>query len=307
MSSRVDAAYHFVDRAEPELRHQLAHFFGEETEEVLDEFRLARELLAQLRILRRHADRTRIQVADAHHDAAGHDERRGREPELLGAEQRRDDHVAPGLQLPVDLDDDAIAQVVQHQDLLRLGEAELPRNAAVLDRRQRRRAGAAVVTGDQHDIGMRLGDAGRDRADADFRDQLHVHACDRVRVLEIEDQLRQILDRVDVVMRRRRQQRHARRRVPNLRDPRIHLVPGQLSALARLRALRHLDLQVVSIDEVLARHAESSRRDLLDGAAAPVAIRIAPVAGGILAAFAGVRLARPGGSSRSRVSRALPG
>ena len=57
------------------------------------------------------------------------DERRGREAELLGAEQRGDDDVAAGLQLAVDLDDDAAAQVVEHQRLVRLGEAELPRDA----------------------------------------------------------------------------------------------------------------------------------------------------------------------------------
>ena len=33
----------------------------------------------------------------------------------------------PGLQLPVDLDDDAVAQPVDHQGLLRLGQADLPR------------------------------------------------------------------------------------------------------------------------------------------------------------------------------------
>ena len=72
----------------PELRHQLAHFLGDEAEEVLDVLRLARELLAQLRILRRDADRTGVEMADAHHHAAQHDQRRRRESELLGAEQR---------------------------------------------------------------------------------------------------------------------------------------------------------------------------------------------------------------------------
>ena len=122
----IDTADHLVDGAEPELRHQLAHFFGDEPEVVLDELRLAGELLAQLRILRGDADRAGVQVADAHHHAARHDERRRREPELLGAKQRRDHDVSAGLELPVDLHRDAIAQVVQHQDLLRLGEARAP-------------------------------------------------------------------------------------------------------------------------------------------------------------------------------------
>ena len=73
-----------------------------------------------------------------------HQRRRG-EAELLGAEQRAEHDVAPGLELPVDLQAHAAAQPVHHQHLLRLGEPELPRRARVMDRRQRRGAGAAVV------------------------------------------------------------------------------------------------------------------------------------------------------------------
>ncbi len=81
------------------------------------------------------------------------DQRRGGEAELLGAQQRGDGHVAAGLELAVGLHDDAAAQVVQHQRLVRLGEAELPGQAGVLDRGQRRGAGAAVVAADQDDVG----------------------------------------------------------------------------------------------------------------------------------------------------------
>ena len=48
-------------------------------------------------------------------------------PNSSAPEQRGDHDVAAGLQLTVGLDADAAAQVVQHQHLLRLGEAELPR------------------------------------------------------------------------------------------------------------------------------------------------------------------------------------
>ena len=263
----LDAADHLIERAEAERRHQLAHFFGDEAEEVLHELRLAGERLAQFRILRRDADRAGVEMADAHHHAAHHHERRGGKAELLGAEQRRDDDVAAGLHLAVDLHDDAIAELVHEQHLLRLGEAELPRHAGVLQAGERRRAGAAVVTGDQHDIGVRLRHAGGDRADARFRDQLHVHARVRIGVLQIEDQLGEIFDRVDVVMRRRRDQADAGRRVTHLRDPRIDLVARQLAAFAGLGALRHLDLQVVGVDQVFAGDAEAAGRDLLDRAA----------------------------------------
>ena len=121
----------------PSCGHELAHLLGDELEEVDDELGLAAEALAQLGVLGGDADRARVEVADAHHHAARHDERRGGEAELLGAEQRRDDDVAAGLHLAVGLHDDAVAQAVEQQRLLRLGEAELPRPAGVLQRRQR--------------------------------------------------------------------------------------------------------------------------------------------------------------------------
>jgi hypothetical protein len=43
----VDAADHLLDRAEAELRHELAHFHRDEAHEVDDVLGLARELLAQ--------------------------------------------------------------------------------------------------------------------------------------------------------------------------------------------------------------------------------------------------------------------
>ena len=243
-SSSSCVADRLVERAEAELGEVLAHLLGDELEEVHDELRLAAEARAQLGVLGGDADRAGVEVADAHHDAARDDERRGREAELLGAEQRADDDVAAGLHLAVDLHDDAVAHAVEHERLLGLGEAELPRRARVLERVERARAGAAVVAGDEHDVGQGLRDAGRDRADARLAHELDVHAGVRVGALEVEDQLLEVFDRVDVVVRRRRDEADARGRVAGARDPRVDLGRRQLAALAGLGALRQLDLDV---------------------------------------------------------------
>ena len=146
--------------------------------------------------------------------------------------------------------------------------------------------GAAVVAGDQHDVCFRLADPGRNGADTHLGDELHVDARRRVGVLEVVDELLEVLDRVDVVVRRRADQADAGRRVPGLGDPRVHLVAGQLAALAGLGALGHLDLQVVGVGEVLRRDAEAPGRDLLDRRAP---LRVVQAVG-VLAALAGVRL-----------------
>ena len=82
------------------------------------------------------------------------------------------EQVAAGLEAAVGAQRDAVAQVVAQQDLVDLGQAELPRRADVLDRRQRRRAGPAGVAGQVDVRRAGLGDARGDRADAAARDEL---------------------------------------------------------------------------------------------------------------------------------------
>ena len=95
----IDAVFHveqiaasdqIVEFAYADLRHQFAHLFGNEKEIVHHVFWLAGEFPAQNRILCRNADRTGIEVALAHHDAAFYHQRRGGETELVGTQQCTD-------------------------------------------------------------------------------------------------------------------------------------------------------------------------------------------------------------------------
>ena len=89
---------------------------------------------------------------------------------------------------------------------------------------------------------MRFRHARCDRAYAHFGHQLHGDASLGVDVFQIVDQLRKILDRIDVMMRWGRDQSDTGDRVPQPRDHLIDFVAGKLAALARFRTLRHLDL-----------------------------------------------------------------
>ena len=262
-----------------------AGIFGDHEQIVDDVLRRAGELLAQLGVLRGDADRAGVEVTLPHHDAAERHERRGGEAELFGTEDRGDHDVAAGLEAAVGLQDHAAAQVVEHQRLMRFGDAEFPRQAGVLDAGERRSARAAAVAGDQDVVGKTLGHAGRDRADAHFRDELHAHAGRGVAVLQIVDQLLEILDRVDVVMRRRADEADAGRRIANAGDVVVDLAAGQFAAFAGLRTLRNLDLQLVGVGEIPDGDAEPARRDLLDRRALRVAVgqRLEPL--GIFAAL----------------------
>src|SRR5919202_126610 len=69
----IGASDHFIERAEAELRHDLADFLRDEFHEVHRMFGIAGEVLTQLRVLRSDANWTSVEVAHAHHDAAESD------------------------------------------------------------------------------------------------------------------------------------------------------------------------------------------------------------------------------------------
>src|SRR5438876_7758475 len=199
----VAAANHFVNGLEAQLSHQFANLLSNHAEVVDDVFGFACEFLPEDGILRRYADRARIEMADAHHNASRNDQRRSRESKLLRAEQRRNDDIAAGLQLAVGLDDDAASEIVQDQNLMRLRQTQLPWDAGMFNAGEGRSARSTAVARYQDDVGMCLGNACCDRSDPPFCDQLYAYASAGVRIFQIVNQLGQILDRIDVVMRRR--------------------------------------------------------------------------------------------------------
>ncbi len=72
-------------------------------------------------------------MTDAHHHAAGDDQRCRGEPELICSQQGGNDDVTAGLELAVNLHDDPVTEVVHQEGLLRLGQPQFPGCAGVLD------------------------------------------------------------------------------------------------------------------------------------------------------------------------------
>ncbi len=262
---------------------------GDRKEERLDHLGRAPELGPQVLALRGDAGRTGVEVALARHVAADRDQRRRPEGELLGTEQRRDQQVPPGLEAAVGAQRDAVAEIVPEQHLVDFAEPELPRRADVLDRRQRRRPGPAGMTRQVDVPGACLGHAGRDRADAAARDELDADARVRVDRSQVGDQLGEVLDGVDVVVRWRADVALPGLTAAKRRDVRRRFPAGELATLARLRALGDLDLELVRSGEVRCGDPEPRRRDLLDARVATSAVRVGGVPRRILAALPGVR------------------
>ena len=149
-----------------------------------------------------------------------------------------------------------------------LRKAQLPGKACVVDGALRRRAGSAVIAGDQNHLGARFGHACGDSPDAGFRHQFHRDPGIFIGIFQIIDELRQILDGIDVMVRRRRDQAHAGRGMSGLRDPGVYLPCRQMSALSGLRALSHFDLDLGGADQIPAGHTEPAAGHLFDGRAA---------------------------------------
>src|ERR1051326_5846493 len=74
----------------------------------------------------------------------------------------------------------------------------------------------------------------------------------------------------------------------DLRNCRRNFMARQLAAFAGLRALRNFDLQLVCINQIVARYPETSRGHLFYAAVARVTIRLRRVAFRVLASLTGI-------------------
>ena len=260
----IAAANQLIYRTHTELCHIFPHFLCNKVHEIDNVFRFSAEILAQLWILCGYANRAGIQIADTHHDTAHRDQRRCRKAVFLRTQHGSDHNITATHQLTVCLDPYLVTQVVADQGLVGLGQTDLPRQTGIVDRASRCRTCTTVITGDQDNLCTGLGNTGSDCSDTGLGYQLDRNSRIFIGIFQIIDQLRQILDRIDIVMRRRRDQGYTRGRISGLCNPRIHLSARQMTALTRFSALRHLDLYLFGTDKVTARYAKTSGGYLLD-------------------------------------------
>src|SRR5260370_4367145 len=163
-----------------------------------------------------------------------------------------------------------------------------PRKARFLAGGQGRRTGPAVVAADGDDVSASFSYASSNDADARAGNEFYADARARIHGAQVMDQLRQVFDAVNVVMRRRRNQRRARGGVPDSRDVFADFLRGQLAALTGFRALRHFDFELFGVDEVIGGDSKTPRGDLLDLVGRG---RLPTIGMGVFAAVAGITAA----------------
>ena len=156
-----------VERAEAERGQVLAHLLGDVLEEGDDELGLAGEPLAQLGVLGGDADRAGVEVADAHHDAAATPPAgrwRSRTPRRRAG--RRSTTSRPVFSWPSTCTTMRSRRPLSSSVCWVSARPSSHGAPACLSEVSGDGAGAAVVAGDQHDVGVGLGHAGGHRADA---------------------------------------------------------------------------------------------------------------------------------------------
>ena len=245
-ANQVGAAHQFIHGANPQLGHDLPQLLGNEQHEIHHIFRLPLEPAPQGGILGGNAHGAGVQIAHPHHHAAHGHQRRGGEAELLRPQHTGDGHIPSAHQLAVGFQPHPGAQAVANQSLVGFRQTQLPGQTRVVDGALGCRAGAAVIARNQHTPGTGLGHTGGNGAHTSLGHQLHGDTGVAVGILQIVNQLRQILDGINVVVGRGRDQGNAGGGAAGLGNPGVHLLAGQMAALAGLRALGHLDLDFLS-------------------------------------------------------------
>mmetsp|Transcript_39606 Transcript_39606/g.71275 ORF Transcript_39606/g.71275 Transcript_39606/m.71275 type:complete len:230 (+) Transcript_39606:2887-3576(+) len=222
------------------------------------------ELFAQFSVLRCNAHRASVEVALAHHDAPHGNERSGGKAELLSPQKRCHHHISARPEITICFQGDPTSKTVQDQGLVALRQAQLPAATRALDACPLGGTCPSVTSTDEDVIGFAFSNSCCNHANSCFTHKLHTHICLRVGILQVMDELCQILDGIDVVVRRRGNKADSWRAVATLRNMLPDLLAGELTSFTWLCPLCHLDLDLFGVCEVLDSDPKAARGHLFD-------------------------------------------
>ena len=145
-----------------------------------------------------------------------------------------------------------------------LCKSKLPRKSCIVDGTSRCRSGTSVVSGDQNGLCSGFCNTGSDRTNTSLGNQFYGNICILVCIFQVIDQLCQVLDGIDIVMRRRGDQGNTRCGVTGFRNPWINLLRRKMSTFTRFCALCHFDLDFSCRHQITAGNTETTTGYLFD-------------------------------------------
>mmetsp|Transcript_13155 Transcript_13155/g.18842 ORF Transcript_13155/g.18842 Transcript_13155/m.18842 type:complete len:210 (+) Transcript_13155:1432-2061(+) len=191
---------HFFHSSVSHFGHDLANFFGHQEEVVHHVLWLACKLLPQFFILSGNSDRTCIQVTLSHHDTSHRNQRPSSKAKFFCTQKTRNDDITTSLELTVGLEFDSVAQSVENEGLLCFCKAEFPRKSSAFQSSPCGSTGSSVMTTDSDMISNSLGNSSSYNSHTDLGNQFHGNFSSWLGILQIMDKLRQIFDRVNIMM-----------------------------------------------------------------------------------------------------------
>lgn len=192
-----------IDGLVAELGHDFTYLLRQIEKEVDHVLRRALESFTQGFLLRGDTDRARVEMTHARHDAALGYHGDGAEAKLVGSQDSCHDDFPAGTNATVNTELNSLSQLVLLECRVSLGETKLPETASMLHRAHGRCTRAALVTRDLHNISVGLDDATCDGSDAALSNELDGNLSGLVDFVKVVDELGQVLNRIDIVMRRR--------------------------------------------------------------------------------------------------------
>src|SRR5581483_2079872 len=178
----------------------LSNIVGQHAEEALYHLRASRKAHAQLLILGGNPNWAGIQMALSGHHASDRQQRCSSEAEFLRTQQGRNHYIACKFEATIHAQTDPRPQSRSEERVMGVAQADLPRQASVLDRSQRRCPGAPIVTADGDNVSPGLRYARSNDSHTRAGDKLYSNPRPRIYCAQIVNQLRQVFDAVDVVM-----------------------------------------------------------------------------------------------------------
>ncbi len=148
-----------------------------------------------------------------------------------------------------------------------------------------------AVAGNHDVVGVGLGDPGGDGSDTAAGHQFDANGGARIDALEIEDELREIFNGINIVVRRGADERDAGLRMAQAGNQLGDLVAGELATFTGLGPLSDLDFYLFGMGEIFRSDAKACGSDLLDLAIVKSgrAGKMAGIVGRIFSALSGVR------------------
>ena len=168
-----------------------------------DMFGLTIKFGSKFWILGRDTNRASVEVTLSHHYASERNKRSSSKAPLFRAKQTSNSNIPTSTDLTISLHNNTTTQIIEDECLVSLSKTKLPRETGVLDTSPAGSTSTTIVTRNQNVIGPGLSDTGSDDTDTSLGDELDGDTRAGVGALQVVDELLQILNRVNVVVRRR--------------------------------------------------------------------------------------------------------